>query len=82
MTAKEAYELLKSKWNEFEAVSCHETKTLFIFKVIPNGYTGDPNKLMDNLCSVDKFNKQVRVFQPFHIPAVEFRSSKKIENFK
>lgn len=82
MTAKEAYALLNSKWPEFEVVSCYETKTLFIFQTFPQGYEGNPSKLMDNLCSVNKNTGLVKTFQPFHISSLEYKNGKKVSNFK
>lgn len=82
MASKEAYRLLVTKWPEFEAVTCFEYASMYVFSVIPKGSKEDATKRLDSLCSVNKKDRTVRVIQPFDIPISEYHRGKKVTSFK
>ena len=84
MTAKEAYKILISTWDDLKVTKCIEYDTLFVFQVVPKDLKPHVNidKAFDNLCSVNKKTREVRDFKPFHIPISECKRGKEVGDFK
>lgn len=81
MTANEAYKTLNKKYPELFIGKCYDYKTRFVF-IIENENGKGNDMLLDNALCVMKDTGEVRDFKPFHISLEEYRTGKKVANFK
>lgn len=81
MTANEAYQIINKKHPELFIGKCYDYKTRFVFIIEPENGKNDDD-LIDNQLCVIKDTGEVRDFKPFHIPLEEYRTGKKVANFK
>lgn len=84
MNAKEAHALFIKNRPGLKAVSCTEYRTLFVFRSLPENHeSSEPLKgALDDMTSVNKSTGEVRDFKPFHIPIAEYKSGKKVGDYK
>lgn len=77
MTAREAYQILKSKFPSMEITSCNEYDTVFVFQLAP-ATVKNPSRLLTGLTSVDKKTGEVKTFKPYDIPFEEYENGKEV----
>ena len=83
MDAKDAYILVKNKYDFLDIRRCFEYDSRFVFETVPKNTrpkTGDA--LMGGLIAVIKSTGQIRDFKPFHIPIEEYKNAKQVIGFK